>query len=219
MGGIFDYDGFLMQFLNKITNCVFLSLLWLVFSLPLITIGASTTALYYTVNKVIRNDRSHVWQEFWSSFKSNFKQSTLSWILLVVLYVLWAVDFYYTYALYLTGVVPKAVLIVFLVFVVLLTMWGLYLFPYIARFTNSIKEILVSSGMMFIQNILWSVVLLVIFLLTVVIFLSVPMLIVILPVGYMMLQNFILERIFKKYMSAEDLEAEEQRNNKYKDEV
>lgn len=217
MGNIFNYDGFLMQLLNKIVNCAWLSVLWVVFSVPLITIGASTTALYYTANKVIRNNRSHVWREFFCSFKSNFKQSTIIWILLILLYGFWAVDTYFTYAFYLTGVVPKAIFIVFLVLGILITAWGLYLFPYIARFQNSIKDIFMNSGMMFVQNFLWSVVLFVIFALTIIIFLAEPMLILILPVGYMMLQNFILERIFRKYMSEEDLAAEELKNRNGED--
>ena len=46
MGGLFDYDSKLFQLLLRVSDLVALSLLWLLCSLPVITIGASTSALY-----------------------------------------------------------------------------------------------------------------------------------------------------------------------------
>ena len=47
MGRFFNYDSPLFSSINKIVDCVFLSLLWFVFSIPIVTMGASTSALYY----------------------------------------------------------------------------------------------------------------------------------------------------------------------------
>ena len=71
------FDNKIFQMLEKIIDCIYSSILWFIFSLPLITAGASTTALYYTVNKVIRYDRGNMSKEFFKAFKSNFRQSTL----------------------------------------------------------------------------------------------------------------------------------------------
>ena len=76
MGGLFRYDGLLFRFINKMVDAVGLSLLWLITSLPLITMGAATTALYYTTHKVIHYDRGRVWPEYWKCFLSGFKQAT-----------------------------------------------------------------------------------------------------------------------------------------------
>ena len=73
-----------MRFLTKLFDVMYLSILWFVFSIPIITIGASTTAMYYATVKVIRRDRGYIFQEFWKSFKLNFLQATLSWIIIVV---------------------------------------------------------------------------------------------------------------------------------------
>ena len=69
-----------MQIFYKATECMLLSILWVVTSLPVITIGASTTALYYAVVKVIRNNEGYVWGEFWNGFRTNFKQATIIWL-------------------------------------------------------------------------------------------------------------------------------------------
>ena len=53
MGGLFDYDSKLFQLLLRVSDLVALSLLWLLCSLPVITIGASTSALYYTAMKLV----------------------------------------------------------------------------------------------------------------------------------------------------------------------
>jgi len=204
MGGVFNYDGVLIQTLVKLTNYVFLSVLWVVFSLPLVTIGASTTALYYTVNKVVRHDQGYVWQEFWSAFKENFKQSTGVWLILICVYSILIGDCYITYLFYKLDVVPKVVPIVFFIFLNLTTMWAVYLFPYIARFSNVVKHILKNCVIMSFQNFLWSVLLLMIFIVIIFIFLLVPILILILPVACSMLHNLILERIFWKYARTAD---------------
>ncbi len=215
MGRLFSYDSPIMQSINKIVDCVILSFLWLIFSIPLITVGASSTALYYTVNKVIRHNRSHVWREFWGSFKSNFKQSTLVWLILLLLYYLLGVDCIFVFNLAKAGKVGAWLLAPFIVTAVLVTMWMLYMFGYMARFYNSLKGILKNCAFLVIRHLLRSVLLTLIFAASVVIFLFLPVTIVILPAAGMYLMNLVLESIFVKYMSEEDLEAEAERNQVY----
>ena len=73
MGNFFSTDGPLFEGMAYIINIIYVSVLWILFSIPIITIGASSTALYYTVTKVIRHGRSYIFREFWQSFKSNLK--------------------------------------------------------------------------------------------------------------------------------------------------
>lgn len=51
MNDFFDLDAPLFRFLTRVADMVILSLLWLIGSLPLFTLGISSTALYYAVNK------------------------------------------------------------------------------------------------------------------------------------------------------------------------
>ena len=82
-------DNPVMNFLTIVCDIVILHFLWLLTSLPVLTIGASTTALYYTTMKCIRNGQGGVVKMFFKSFKDNFKQATGIGILalIAVLYV------------------------------------------------------------------------------------------------------------------------------------
>ena len=76
------YDSPIMSFLSKVADLLFLNVLTLIFSIPLITIGAATTAAHYTALKIHREE-GHVWSCFWKSFKENLKQSTGIWVIFV----------------------------------------------------------------------------------------------------------------------------------------
>ena len=215
MGRLFSYDSPIIQSINKIVDCAILSILWLIFSIPVITFGASTSALYYTVNKVIRHNRSHVWREFWGSFKANFKQSTIVWLILLVFTYVLGVDCIFLYNMIKAGTVASWILAPFAVTALFVVMWGIYTFAYIARFQASLKVIMKNSAFFVIRHLLRSVLLAVIFAASVAIFMFLPIVIVILPTLGMFLMTVILESIFERYMSDEDLVAEAERNQVY----
>lgn len=74
------------QFLDLVADLMILSVCWFVTSIPVITIGASTTAIYTVCAKLIRGEGTHVLKQYFKAFKDNFKKSTLYFIpFLVVL--------------------------------------------------------------------------------------------------------------------------------------
>lgn len=93
MGGLFDYDSRLFQALARITDIVVLSLLWLICCLPILTIGASTSALYYTTMKMVRQRGDSVASMFFHAFKENLKPSLPLTILFLALAYALAVDY------------------------------------------------------------------------------------------------------------------------------
>lgn len=132
----FGYDGPIMSFLAKVMDLFFLNILILVFSIPLITIGAVTTAAHFTSLK-IRRDEGHVWSCFWRSFKQNFKQSTCIWLIFLVFSLISIV--FYNIAIKMGGVlspmISVTIMSVFL-FVAILYVW---IMPLQGRFINTIK--------------------------------------------------------------------------------
>ena len=215
MGELFNLDNKFFQGINKIIDCVCLSFLWLLLCIPVVTAGAATTALYYTVNKVIRNNRSYIWKEFWHAFRTNFKQSTLVWLILIFIYVIMGIDCYIMFQYAKAGVSYGSLYIVFAVLMLIVTMWANYLFPYMARFENTLKAVLKNCVIMALLNLGKSVVLLVLFLAALVVTYVFFPAIMILPAVYMLLVNFILEKVFVKYMTPEDIEAEKERNEEF----
>ena len=82
---LFTHDSLLSRFFYLVGDIITLHFLWILCSLPIITIGASTTALYYSCMKRIRTKEGYPLKNFFSSFKINFKQSTLIWIGLMII--------------------------------------------------------------------------------------------------------------------------------------
>ena len=78
----------------KLCYACFLNLLWMVCSLPIITVGASTTALYYACLKIVREEDFSAASLFFRSFKQNFKQATVLWLILLAAAVILAGDGY-----------------------------------------------------------------------------------------------------------------------------
>ena len=214
MGGLFSIDNPIMRFLNKVTDCIILNLLWLIFCIPIVTIGASTTAFYYAVTKTIRNDRGYPIVEFWHGFKNNFKQSTIVWLVMMAIGVLSYIDIYYTYVLVQADVAPVLFFYFLIGIFALIFIWMLYWLPYIARFENTLRKMWKFSLAIAAQNILWSILNFIVFALMAILVMMIPLLIIIIPVICEILLSISTEHVFRKYMSEEDLYLEDQRNGK-----
>ena len=81
---MFNQDSTLMTILNKAADMVVLSVLWCLCSLPLLTLGASSAALYHTAVKVIRQNRGYAFADFRDSFKGSLRQTFPFTVLLVL---------------------------------------------------------------------------------------------------------------------------------------
>jgi uncharacterized membrane protein YesL len=180
--------------------------------LPLVTIGASTAALYYTTHNVIRYDRGRVWSSYWESFFGNFKQATPLWLLLVAVAYILGVNAYSTYMIYTAGNVSKWIFLVVLVPLALITMGAIYLFPLMARFQSTVRSLMKNSLLIAFRNIHWTILLMGMFVGSVYLVLVVPFAFVYIPEAYMFMSGWILEPIFQKYMTPEDLAKEQERN-------
>lgn len=89
---IFDFDNVVFRAIDKIGKIFLLNLLWLICSLPIFTMGAATTALIYSSMKLQENE-GYWYQNFFSSFKDNFKQATGIFFLYLIAGVILAVNF------------------------------------------------------------------------------------------------------------------------------
>lgn len=89
---IFNVDNPVFRAINTIGRIFLLDMLWVICSLPIFTIGASTTALIYACMK-LKDDEGYATSNFFKSFKENFKQSTIIFLLYLVVGVVLAADF------------------------------------------------------------------------------------------------------------------------------
>ena len=208
MRKLFSYDNFLFHVLSQIADCMCLSLLWVIGSIPIVTMGASTTALYYAVNKCVKNSQGGILREFWRSYRLNFKQATVIWLMVApVLFVL-AVSCYSAYLMHVSGRASKLLLIFLLVVASLVIMWANYLFPYLARFNNKSKQILINCIWISLFDIIKSFANFALLAIAVLAVLTIPLCLGLVPAVYMLFTCYIQEPIFRKYMSPEDRSRE-----------
>ena len=80
MSNFFNMDNGLFRALGKLADLMLLNILFLVCSLPIFTIGASFTAMYYVTLKLAENEEGYIARGFLKSFKQNFKQATIIWL-------------------------------------------------------------------------------------------------------------------------------------------
>ena len=140
MGKLFDSNGPLMRGLTEITNLILVSILWLVFSIPVLTIGPATAALYYVTQKMVQGERPGILRSFWKSFRENLKQG----VILTLIFGVAAAVMYYDYLFsYIVAEDLGKILRIF--FAVMAAVWlilACYPFPLQAQFQNTIGRTL-----------------------------------------------------------------------------
>lgn len=140
-------DSPLMRFLTKIADLMVLNILFCVTSIPLITIGASWTALYSVTLKMVRDEEGSVSRSYFRSFRQNFKQATLLWLGVLVVLALLVLDIRVLNGM--TGGTAPGLLRVGVEILALLGIMVLqYLFPSLARFEASLADTLKNACMM-----------------------------------------------------------------------
>ena len=144
--GIFNLDSPLMQVLNKIADMMLLNVLTLVCCIPVVTAGASLTAMHYMALKMARGEDYYLVRGFFKSFKENFKQATIIWLLLLLMIVFLVSD--YLIMANSTMEFPFIVKIVITVVAFLPLLTSTFIFPALARFENTIFQTIKNAFMM-----------------------------------------------------------------------
>lgn len=138
MKNLFNLDGPVLQFVNKIVYSVYLNILWFICCIPIVTIGASTTALFYVSLKLAKNEEGNITKAFFRSFRENFRQGTVIWLILLAFGLILGLDGYVLYHLRFEHVFwtlcTAALCVVAAAYAIVL----MYIFPLLARFDNTI---------------------------------------------------------------------------------
>lgn len=215
MSEFFNYDNKVMQALDKFFNICYLSAIWVLACIPIVTIGAANTALYYTANKLLRHGRGYVWKDFWGAFRSNFKQSTIVWLITLGLSALMCLDTYIMWEFADAGMGWGKLYIFFVVILAFIIMWAIYVFPYIARFENTTKEIMKNSLLIAFAHLPKTLLMFALFVVSALLIYFFGFLIILVPGLYTWVKSYLMEGIFRKYMSEEDRVTEDERNGEY----
>lgn len=209
--GFLNYNSPFMTGLRKLVNYVFLGILWVAASIPIITFGAATTAMFITAEKTVRRDQEKIFSTFWRYFRREFKQATILWLIAIFLmaalllnaFLLWQME------------MPSVVFVVLFVTVLFGLCWIQLWFGYLATFEDNVRTLLGNTFRMTLMSFPRTFLLLALQALTLVgasfaFFFAVPVLFLI-PGIYGILASRILRRIFRSFLPDEEvLNADDQ---------
>lgn len=164
MRQLFTPDNPVMQFITKVTDSVYLNILWFLCCLPVFTVGASTTALFYVTLKMAEDEEGSLTKAFFHSFKENFKQSTVIWLILLFAGIILGIDGYVFYHMRYDSILWTLGAAVFLLVLAAYVILLLYIFPLLSRFDNTVKAMFQNAIMVGMRFLLCTVVMAAIYL-------------------------------------------------------
>ena len=160
MGRIFDMDNKFFGFMSKVADLCILNIICVVCCIPVITAGASITAMYYVTLKMVRNEEAYIVRSFFKSFKQNFKQATIINLIMLLIGVVLYVDLNVSKAM--QGGAGQIFQVIFMAFGLIYFILFLYVYPVLARFYNTIKNTIKNALFMAIRHFPYTVVMVII---------------------------------------------------------
>lgn len=195
----FRYDGSFYTITGKVFDLVVVNLLWIVGCIPVVTAGASCSALYHVVMESVRKGETTVFREFWRVWKRDLKETVPVWLCCAVLY----------FVLFLNlGIAREQPASNFFLFCILLfafllvwlTVLCTYLFPAIATFQMPVLWNVKLAVFLSVKHLPLSLMLAAMFAVVYFSMMAVPLLVLVLPGVFTLFSSYILEPVFEKHM-------------------
>ncbi len=214
MSGFFSVEGPLFSGLDRLADLFWLNILFVLCSVLGLgfTVGASATAMYYVTLKMVKNEESHITKSFFKAFKSNFRQSTVIWLIAEVVGFILFADFMIMsgrwYSFDMPDMLKKSMIIFLFVVGLVYALTLRYVFPLLARFDNTIKNTIKNAFIISIRHLPFSALLLLFVVGAVVLFVFVPTLrITFFIITFSLIafvSSYIFVKIFAYYMPKEE---------------
>lgn len=161
-----------MRFLGRMGDLMIINLLVTVCCLPIVTAGAGFTAMHYVLLKMVRGEEGYITKDFFKSFKRNFRQATIIWIIMLLLLFIFFADYY---IVVFSGVsFPKGLHTVLVAMAIIVSIVFSYVFPVLSRFDNTIKNTIKNGCIMGIMAIPKAIIMTVLKTMPIIIFLFTP---------------------------------------------
>lgn len=140
MRNFFNMDNGFFRALGRLADLMILNISFIICCIPIVTIGASVTGMYYVTLKMAENEEGYIFKSFWKSFRQNFKQATIIWIIMLAAGCILALDFMVLGSAdtSFTAAFRIVILAVALIYAIEL----IYVFPVLSKFDNPVKTTL-----------------------------------------------------------------------------
>ena len=160
MGNIFNMDNGFWRAMGKVADIIILNILFVICCIPIVTVGASYTALYTVMLKLVKNEESYIFRGFFKAFKDNFKQATIIWLIMLFMGIFLVADVFLT--TYTSSTVLAVLHYVFIAFLFVYAAMFSYVFPILSKFDNTVFNTIRNSLLMAVAHFPWTIVILVV---------------------------------------------------------
>lgn len=133
---LFSPDSRFMRAMSMLGDLLLLNLIFLICCVPIVTIGASCTALYTVAFRMARGTEEHVFGLFFRAFRQNFRRATGLWLLLLLAGGVAVLDIWIFAAF--SGVL-RLIEIPFVLLLIVVLFTAGYAFPLLSQFENTVK--------------------------------------------------------------------------------
>lgn len=135
------------QLLCRVGDLMIVNLLFLLCSLPVVTLGAAAAALHKVAQDIVLEQESGVVKTFFKAFRENFKQATILWMGLLLI-VAAGLAYKLLIAAFCTGTLATAFSWVLTILGLLVLAVAVYLMPMLVRYENTLPELLKNSAIL-----------------------------------------------------------------------
>jgi len=211
LNGFFRFDGPFFKYGTLLADLFILNLLWSLCSIPIITLGAATTAIYYVTTRQISQREGYVSKDFFKSFKNNFIQSTIITVVLILISVILFLNIKFMAVM---GNLKGIFLIINLVIAFELLITSIYIFPLLSRFNLKTIELFQKAFFIANRHILTTLTCLILLVAVIAfsIFVFAPAIVLIFSF-YAYLTSLMFVKIFRKYIPEFDKDITEDERN------
>lgn len=193
-----EYDSPVMSAIGKVTDMVWLSALWFLCCLPVVTVGAATTALYYTGVKTIRKGRGYVTRTFFHAFRINFFPALGMWLLCLAGIFLFYVNYIFT-SVAEEGTLRLVVAVVYDCFGFIALSVACYAFPVLSRCSMKCFAILRFSAELTVKHFPYTLLMVLVVVLSVAVMWYIPLTVFCVPAAGTVLFSFCMEKVLIRY--------------------
>ena len=194
MKNLFNPDNPIFNFINRLLDLIVLSILWAVCCIPIVTAGASCSALYFSIVKAFRAQEGYAAKTFFTSFRSCIKKG----IVLTLAWVLFAVMLFFSDAPVLAALLSgdwtqtiSCVIVLLKLF--LLLAWAVWIIPLLAHFDETILKLAESALLLSFRHFAQTCLAVILIVLLVLLLILEPLLAALLPAPVCLLLSYLIE--------------------------
>ncbi|MBE5972367.1 MAG: DUF624 domain-containing protein [Lachnoclostridium sp.] len=145
---LFSTENPVWRAMDRMGDLMILNVLFIFFSIPIVTIGASTTALYTMTFKLLDETEGNLIKNYFKAFKNNFKQATAIWLVVLFAGLFLAYDAYLSYVS--TSILAKILMGLVILIAIVYAMWTSWIFPVQSKFENPVKVNMKNAALMMV---------------------------------------------------------------------